>query len=167
MTRLLCILPSRLYWIVALTRFVLKKTLYLTLFYYSFYIYSFDYSLTSDFDSGDLRHVADADGVADSVVVVVIVDAAAAVDVALGDGGRVVVVVDLVQIALAHSGSDARRHYRHVLRGRGRSDRVNFGKCHSLRWTFEKFTGAIEQSRDTNVRLPPTYTHIHRLVLTY
>lgn len=65
----------------------------------------------------NLRYVARADGATDPVIVIVInvVNVAAVntvvVVVALRHGGRAISVTDLIQIAHAHGGSDARRHH--------------------------------------------------------
>lgn len=76
--------------------------------------------LTGNLGSVNLRYVARADGTTDPVVVIIVVNVAAinAVVVALRHGGRAISVTDLVQIAHAHGGSDARRHHRHDLRSR-------------------------------------------------
>lgn len=66
----------------------------------------------------NLRYVARADGATDPVIVIVVnitVINALVVVVALRHGGRAISVADLVQIAHAHGGSDARRHYRYDL----------------------------------------------------
>lgn len=72
--------------------------------------------LTHDYNGGNLRYVARADGVADSIVVIIIVAIYVIIVILRHDGGRAAVVTDLIQIAHAHGGSDARRHRRHILR---------------------------------------------------
>lgn len=66
----------------------------------------------------NLRYVARADGATDPVIVIIVVNVAAintVIVVALRHGGRAISVSDLVQIAHAHGGSDARRHHWHDL----------------------------------------------------
>lgn len=71
-----------------------------------------------DFNGGNLRYVARADGVTDSIVVIIIA-AIYVIIVILRHGGRAAVVTDLIQIAHAHGGSDARWHRRHIICNRG------------------------------------------------
>lgn len=86
--------------------------------------------LTGDLGSVYLRYIARADGTTDPVVVIVvnIVINAAVVVVALRHGGRAISVMDLIQIAYAHGGSDARLHHRYDLWSRKKEDRINFAK---------------------------------------
>lgn len=74
--------------------------------------------LTGDLGSMNLRYVARADGATDPVIVIIVVNVAiveVVVVVALRHGGHAISVTDLIQIAHAHGGSDARRHHWHDL----------------------------------------------------
>lgn len=85
-------------------------------------------TLTRDFGSVNLRHVARTNGVTDPIVVVIVATInAIIIVVALRYGGRVIAIASLIQIAYTHGGSDTRRHHRHVLQDR-KTDHVNFDK---------------------------------------
>lgn len=72
--------------------------------------------LTGDLGSMNLRYVACADCATDPVIVIIVAVINAVINVvALRHGGRAISVTDLVQIAHAHGGSDARRHHWHDL----------------------------------------------------